>query len=355
MKEKIISLIFVSIIFIFSILTLVIKDKDISSYERRKLVTTTSLKEDFIINLDDYLSDQFPLRNELISTNSIFDRYILQNIDSNSVYIKNNFVIDKNYPLDEKSLNGFINKINYINDNYLQDSNVFYTIIPDKSYFLEDSKYLKIDYESVLSKIEDNLNIPYINIVDSLKLEDYYRTDIHIKQESYPKIIEQLSNYYSFEYQGNYIPEKITDKFYGASYSKVPSFTKPDELTILKNDVISSSTATHLEYGKKDIYELNRLNDADAYNVFLGGPSSLIEIENKSSKTDKELIIFRDSFGSGFSPLLIPYYKKITLIDLRYINMFLVPNYVDFTNKDVLFAYSTLIVNSSHILKVDYK
>lgn len=355
MKEKIISITFVSIIFIFSILTIVIKDKDVSSYERRKLVTTNALKEDFITNLDDYMSDQFPLRNTLISTNSVFDRYILQNIDSNSVYIKNNYVIDKNYPLDEKSLNNFINKINYINDNYLQDSKVYYTIIPDKSYFLNENKYLKIDYINMLQEIQNNVKVPYINITDLLKLEDYYYTDIHIKQESYPKVIEKLSNYYSFEYQNDYIPEKITDKFYGASYTKVPSFTKPDQITILKNDIINKSTANHLEYGKKEIYEINRVNDVDSYNVFLGGPSAFIEIDNPTTNSDKELIIFRDSFASSFAPLLIPYYKKITLIDLRYIHMNLAPNYIDFNNKDILFAYSTLIVNSSNLLKVNIK
>lgn len=93
------------------------------------------------------------------------------------------------------------------------------------------------------------------------------------------------------------------------------------------------------------------LKSSDHYNIFLNGPSSLIEIENNLISSDKELIIFRDSFGSSFAPLLIPFYKKITLIDLRYINMNIAKNYVDFNNKDILFLYSTLIVNNSFILK----
>ena len=51
------------------------------------------------------------------------------------------------------------------------------------------------------------------------------------------------------------------------------------------------------------------------------------------------------------APLLIPYYKKITLIDLRYISADIVNEYVDFNDKDVLFAYSTLIINNSSVFK----
>ncbi len=355
MKEKITSIIFVAILLAFSCASLIIKDKDISSYERRKLTTSKTLKEDFIANLDDYLTDQFPLRDLFISTNSTFDRYILGNNDSNDVYIKNGFIIDKNYPLDEKNVNGFITKLNYIKENYLNSNNVFYTIIPDKAYFLNDKDSLKLDYNKLLQELQEEINIPYVDIINNLKLEDYYKTDIHLKQESYFKIIKELSPYLDFEYQDLAYKENKYKNFYGASYSKVPSFIKPDELIYLSNSIIDSSVVKHLEYGNKFVYDEEKLNSVDSYNIFLSGPSSLIEIENINAKTDKELIIFRDSFASSMAPLLIPYYKKITLIDLRYIKMDYVTDYLEFKNQDVLFAYSTLIVNDSNILKVNTK
>ena len=101
--------------------------------------------------------------------------------------------------------------------------------------------------------------------------------------------------------------------------------------------------------------DIKKLDTPDLYNIYLSGPSSLVQIENPNKKDNKELIIFRDSFASSFAPLLIPYYKKITLIDLRYIKMDIVSNYIDFKNKDVLFAYSTLIINESNLLKVNNK
>ena len=87
------------------------------------------------------------------------------------------------------------------------------------------------------------------------------------------------------------------------------------------------------------------------YEVYLDGTSSFIEIYNESCKGKRELVIFRDSFGSSITPLLIPYYSKITLIDNRYINSENFMKYIEFTNQDILFLYSTMIVNNSFSLK----
>lgn len=60
MKDKVIVILFVGTLFLFSILGLFFEDKSLSNYERRKLVGVSKLKDDFFENLDDYLSDQFP-------------------------------------------------------------------------------------------------------------------------------------------------------------------------------------------------------------------------------------------------------------------------------------------------------
>ena len=93
------------------------------------------------------------------------------------------------------------------------------------------------------------------------------------------------------------------------------------------------------------------MDNLDKYDIYLGGASSFIEITNPSNKTGRELIMFRDSFGSSLAPLLIEAYSKITLIDIRYINSDTYLKLINFQNQDVLFLYSTLIVNNSSTLK----
>ena len=56
-------------------------------------------------------------------------------------------------------------------------------------------------------------------------------------------------------------------------------------------------------------------------------------------------------FGSSLAPLLLGGYSKITLIDIRYIHLDYLKQYVDFTECDVLFLYSTLVLNNSDTFK----
>ena len=52
------------------------------------------------------------------------------------------------------------------------------------------------------------------------------------------------------------------------------------------------------------IYNMEKKSGKDPYEIFLSGPRSLITIENPNCKSDNELVIFRDSFGSSIAPLL---------------------------------------------------
>ena len=65
---------------------------------------------------------------------------------------------------------------------------------------------------------------------------------------------------------------------------------------------------------------------------------------------EKDLIIFRDSFGSSIAPLLVQGYDTVTLIDVRYISSAMLSRFVEFTDQDVLFLYSTLVLNNGTTL-----
>ena len=98
----------------------------------------------------------------------------------------------------------------------------------------------------------------------------------------------------------------------------------------------------------ESVYNMEKWQtSSDKYDVYLSGATPLLTIENKNGPKGKELLLFRDSFGSSITPLLIENYEKITLIDSRYISTKILDNYINFKNQDVLFLYSTLIVNQN--------
>ena len=94
-----------------------------------------------------------------------------------------------------------------------------------------------------------------------------------------------------------------------------------------------------------------RYKRMDGYDVFLHGAQAVLQIENPLAETDRELVIFRDSFGSSLAPLLLPAYKTITLVDIRYVASEYVGQFVDFHGQDVLILYSTTLINGAGVLR----
>ena len=353
MKNKIITIIFIIYITAFSILGIIIKDKDISISERRKLSTFPefTLTNEYITKIDKYLLDHFPLRDNFRSIKANFNYNILNKLDNNNIYLKDNYIFKSNYPTNTKSISNFINKINLIQNNLTKDNNQYIMIIPDKNYYLNSKDFLHIDYNYIYNEI-DKLNIKTIDIRNIMSLNDYYETDTHWRQENLDKVIYQMSKIMNFNYHKINYQENIYNNFYGVYYGESAINRNPENLIYLTNQNINNLQVKYLENKNLNtIYNLDNLNSLDSYEVFLDGASSFIEIYNDNSISNKELIIFRDSFASSITPLLTEYYQKITLIDNRYINSNTYLNLVEFTNQDILFMYSTLIINNSSTLK----
>lgn len=352
MKNKILTILFILVIFGFGLISIIMQDKEISSFERRKLASFPKLEKGFTEKLDAYLLDQFAFRNELINLNSILNRKVLNKIDNNDVYVIGYNIYEKNYPLNKEKTLKFTDKINYIINKIPQKSRIYYSIIPDKSYFLEDNKYLKLDYNQMYNLVKSNTNAKYIDITNVLNIHDYYKTDIHWKQENLSNVAKRVVENLRKEYKQQKYIVKQYNNFYGASYSKAGLKLEPDTLKYLYAPGFENVEVNHLEFGNKKIYDEEKLQNVDAYDIFLSGASSYIEITNNNLNDNSKLIIFRDSFASSLIPLLIPYYNNITVVDVRYIDFEYAKDKLDFNNSDVLFVYSTLIINNSDILKV---
>ena len=63
MKNKILTILFILVIFGFGLLSTIMKDSEISNFERRKLTSFPELKKGFTEKLDAYLLYQFAFRN----------------------------------------------------------------------------------------------------------------------------------------------------------------------------------------------------------------------------------------------------------------------------------------------------
>lgn len=353
MKNKILVIIFVVYIGIFSILGIIVPDKEISNSERRKLKSFPEFEfnSEWISDVDGYLLDHFVLRDEFRSIKALYNFKVLGQLDNNGIYLKDDYIFKSNYPTNKESIHNYMDKIHKLSTLLSKDNEVYMMIIPDKNYYLESNDFLGIDYDYIYKEV-NKLGFRNIELRDLLELSDYYETDTHWRQEKLDKVIEEMSKTMNFTYEKVEYKKNTYDKFYGVYYGESALKRDSEELVFLTNDVLDGVSVKYLENDKlTSVYNTDKLDGMDSYDVYLDGASSFVEITNYNSSSDRELVIFRDSFGSSLSPLLVNYYKKITLIDNRYISSDNFKNLIEFNNQDVLFMYSTLFINDSSSLK----
>ena len=332
--------------------------------ERRKLATfpkvstQTILQGTFATQFEEYATDQFPLRDSFRTIKALSNYYLFQQKDNNGIYIRNGYASKLLYPYNVQSVQNACNKMQAIYDMYCKDTSgkKYATVVPDKGFFLAESGgYLSLDYEKLFADFKQGLPFAqYIDIADTLQLTDYYKTDTHWRQEylvdTAKKIAEAMG--ISDEISWNFTKVVTDQPFYGVYYGQSALPLKSETISYLTNPVIEGTKVYHPDTDKwTPVYDMDKLSSRDPYEMFLSGAVPILVMENDSVANDKELIVFRDSFGSSLVPLLTEAYSKITLVDTRYISSNLIGEYVDFKDADVLFMYSSLVLNDSFTLK----
>ena len=145
----------------------------------------------------------------------------------------------------------------------------------------------------------------------------------------------------------------VFDEFYGVYYGQYAMKGPSETLVYLDNPIFNDVTIFNFETMTEGqvIYDEKMLEGMDPYNVFLSGPAPLFEIVNPNANSNRELVVFRDSFASSLLPLMVSFYSKITVIDTRYMASEYIGQFVEFDNQDVLFIYSTMVANDSDMLR----
>ena len=333
-----------------------IPSKQISEAERRPLAQKPALSEKFQTEFEAYSLDQFPLRDGFRRLKSLFHTGVLGQKDNNGIYLTNGTAVKQEYPLSTDSVKHAIGRFQKIYDEYLTKSRCFYAIIPDKGYYLgEKSGHLTMDYDALYAQMTEGL--PWAQEIDLrpvLSGQDYYRTDTHWRQENLIPAASALCEGLGVTppKAEQFAATPLERPFYGVYYGQAALPMEPDTLYLMENDLLSQCTVYDYETGKTgSVYDMTKLDSRDLYDVYLSGARALLTIENPNAGTDQELIVFRDSFGSSMVPLLLSDYGRVTLVDIRYIQPDLLGQFLDFHGQDVLFLYSTLVLNSSGALK----
>ncbi len=339
-------------------------DAEFSAAERRKLArfpsltVNTVLSGRFMSEFETYGQDQFPLRDQFRQLKSMFHYFVLRQRDNHGIYLADGYAAALEYPLDQKSVAYAADLFNQIYENHLAGagSRILFAVAPDKSYYLaEPNGFPAMDYDALSRQLQDALPwAEFVEIADCLSGQDYYRTDTHWRQERLIPAAQKLAEALEVTppREEDFTVTAIDRPFYGVYYGQAALPMAAETIYTMNSPVIDGCTVENYETGQTaSVYDLTKLDSRDLYDIYLSGAAALLTIENPGADTDRELIVFRDSFGSSLIPLLLADYHTVTVVDLRYFPSAMLGSQLTFDGQDVLFLYSPLVLNKSYSLR----
>lgn len=111
-----------------------------------------------------------------------------------------------------------------------------------------------------------------------------------------------------------------TEDFRGTVYSKAGDYTRKGDVITIYTNPLDRLTVKYVdtEETSDSLYNLDYAEVKDKYSLFLDNLHSLIEIDNETADSERELVLVKDSYANSMVPFLVRHYKKIYVFDTRY-------------------------------------
>ena len=360
LREILSSVVFLGVVGVLFLLNIVIPAPEVLVSERRipakfpELRMAAIVSGSFMSKFEDYASDRFVFRDSFRAMHAFQVFEIYRQTDKSGLYRSSAVGAGEFRRVNETSFRQTSERIKKAAGTFDGlGMNIYYSIVPDKSAFAE--RYMPgFDLNVAEPILLDVLgDYEYIRLMESLRPESFYRTDLHWNQLRISDALDRILSAMGAEPFKCIYRERIAGDFRGVYAGQLALPMAADELLYLDIQSLSASYLNEktLEFDAGPVYDLERFSGIDPYDIFLRGPQPLIIIENYDAP-ERELYLFRDSFGSSLAPLLAASYSKVTVIDLRYINLAIIGMFVDFTpGSDVLFIFSSQIFNNPSVLQ----
>jgi hypothetical protein len=376
-RQIVTAVVFLAIVAAGAILNIVISSPTFIQSERRRPAERPALNMsnltsgDFARGFEEYSADNFIFRERLRTVRSLTTFYVFMHSDRNGLYFNRHSGIGRFEMMNKEEYRNSAARIRSMFPLFedLEEVELYFAIIPDKSYYGSNAnrRSMTIDPHRAAEIVSETMSetfggVTLIDLTDSLTIDDFYRTDLHWKQTRLGNVLQTLSQAMNFP-MPPVTDTVIAGEWFGVYYGQLAIPMRPDIMEVHRaprltarymNEHESLRTMTPV-YERGTVYDLESFHGVDPYSIFLRGPQPVVWIDtNLEQPTDRTLYVFRDSFASSIAPLiaLSEGYDQVVLIDLRYIDGRILERFVEFTpNSDILFLYSTQILNNSSMFR----
>lgn len=375
LKDKLMIVIFVVFLAVFSAGSFIYVNKDFSENENRYLQEfpevsgETLLDGTFEQDMEDYISDRLTGREALIGIKNTMFR-LMGKKDAGGVYfcddgyyIEKKTASDVDSDLYKKNLKAIALLYGKLAENGIPKDKLVFMPVPTATTVLKDKmpeNSPNFDELKVLD--EAKLILGDYNVIDVTQSimgvsYPYYKTDHHWTTDSayvayfdWCKFTGRTDEIHYFENQVVSVKD-----FRGTLYSKVLCLDSAyDEVKAYVSQNNCDYTVTcdgnikNLDYG---FWDSSFENKKDVYAGFYGGNYGVVHIAKSSGERtlsvaeSKKLLLIKDSYANCFAPFLYEHFDEIYMVDLRYFNGSL----VDFASENGITEVLSLFNISSFV------
>lgn len=368
MKNKAHKIFLVSAFFLFlvgmAVLTFINLPKEerpFSENENRYLATFPKISSEAYLDksamegFEEWFSDRFYGRESWIKIKNSTER-LIGKVEVNGIYTVgdqmmqawkgyNKDLIDKNL----KAINKFTEKN--------ADMPVYFMLAPTSQ---EIYSHLLPDCTPIGSQTElnnycrENLECNVIDIFPTMKQNAeeyiYYRTDHHWTSFGAYLAYNEAAKAMGFKATplSSFNIEHASSDFRGTLYSKtLDDSVTPDVIDFYHFNGANNSVKLIINDGISEkeynsLYFREYLEVKDKYSAFMGTNTPVMTVISGENEEGPSLLVFKDSYAHAFIPFLTNHYSKITVLDMRLINMGY-SSFVDVSEYDsTLILYNTI-------------
>ena len=341
-KSYITCVLFFLVIAFFSLGTLFSPKEEFNEIENRwlakkpiKFNLSSYLDKSYTKSYENYINDNFIMRTKMVSMKYDVERFqgksqINDVIKLNDQLIQR-FYVD-NYSITDnntENLVKFSQKYPNLTINFMLAPTaqaIFTSEIPAAVNITSQKTYINYCFKRLTGSNITNINI-LGSVAEAKKDYIYFRTDHHWTSYGAYLGYTDMANKLNFTplSLADFSIEYASNVFKGTLYSlTLDEGITPDVINYYYRGENQPKTKVKVFDGR-DYKEYNSvffreyLDKKDKYMTYLGGNFPLVEITS-DVKSEKSLLLIKDSYANALVPFLIHHYSKITIIDPRFLN-----------------------------------
>ncbi len=278
-------------------------------------------------DIESYLSDHLALRNVLTGVSTYLRRFTgVERLDDIYVTAKGQLVECpvENTAEDRASLG---RNLKHLDALAAQEGMTLAMLIPPSAGYAARGDlpwYLRPLYEDdkLLAEMKNYAHLAPVDLIDDLCAgagDRFYRTDNHWNADgAYAAYAAYLRSRGREPLPADGIAYETYDDFHGSTLSRSALWLTAHETIRFPLPACAYTVEIENEPPRTDLYFREALTAYDPYAVFFNGNYGLVKLTSDAPDAQGALLILKDSFANAVTPLLLPHYKTILMVDPRF-------------------------------------